>query len=118
MGAHTLGNANILNSGFHGTWVNDEAGQFSNKYFSNLLRETGLDWRLRQRSCESVLDDPSLCSEGQTTGWQYTSSGSGFNLVVDMALYQNFTVDTDGRPDCDYSQCDLSDSSRYVTLLP
>ena len=24
MGAHTLGKADILNSGFHGTWVNNE----------------------------------------------------------------------------------------------
>jgi len=115
MGAHTLGRANILNSGFHGTWVQDEAGLFNNKYFSNLVRESGIDWRLRQRTCENVLDDPSPCSEGQTTGWQYTTSGSvGFNLVADMAIYQNFTVDTDGRPDCDYSQCNLSETSSYV----
>ena len=24
MGAHTIGKADILNSGFHGTWVNNE----------------------------------------------------------------------------------------------
>lgn len=24
MGAHTLGKADVLNSGFHGTWVNNE----------------------------------------------------------------------------------------------
>ena len=113
MGAHTLGRANILNSDFHGTWVQDEAGLFNNKYFSNLVRESGIDWRLRQRTCENILDDPSLCSEGQTTGWQYTTSGTvGFNLVADMALYQNFTVDSDGRPDCEYSQCNLSETSR------
>jgi len=116
MGAHTLGNAEITNSGFHGTWVQGEAGQFNNKYYSNMLVDAGVDWKLRQRPCTKLVDS-SLCSDGQTTGWQYFASGTGFNLVADMALVQDFSVSQDGKPDCDYSSCDLSDSYSDVEDL-
>jgi len=117
MGAHTLGNAEILNSGFHGTWVQGEAGQFNNKYYSNMLTVAGIDWKLRQRHCTRLLADPSLCHQGQTTGWQYFASGTGFNLVADMALYQSFSVDEDGKPDCDYNSCALSETHSDVEDL-
>ena len=102
MGAHTIGNAEIFNSGFHGPWISGEATTFNNQYYANLrystaqystvqyyanLRDPGLDWTLTQRACTD-LSEASECGAGQTTEWQYTSGGSGFNLPADMALYQ------------------------------
>merc|ERR1712038_484289 len=81
MGAHTLGRADIFNSGYSGPWVSGQT---------------------------------SLCGEGQTTNWQYSIGGVGFNLPADMALYQNFTVDSEGKPSCDYEDCDLSNTASYV----
>jgi len=115
MGAHTIGNAEIFNSGFHGPWVSGEATMFNNQYYAN-LRDPSLNWRLNQRACADLNGvDSSQCGAGQTTEWQYTSGGSGFNLPADMALFQNFTVDADGKPSCDYADCDLSATSRYQT---
>ena len=133
MGAHTIGNAEIFNSGFHGPWVSGEATTFNNQYYANLrystvqystvqystvqqpvlrqsqvqysavqcstvqynnqyyanLRDPGLDWTLTQRACTDLSGvEASECAAGQTTEWQYTSGGSGFNLPADMALYQ------------------------------
>ena len=108
MGAHTIGNAEIFNSGFHGPWVSGEATMFNNQYYANLrystvqyntvqystmpyanLRDPGLNWRLNQRACADLNSvDSSQCGAGQTTEWQYTSGGNGFNLPADMALFQ------------------------------
>ena len=40
MGAHTIGNAEIFNSGFHGPWVSGEATTFNNQYYANLRYST------------------------------------------------------------------------------
>ena len=40
MGAHTIGNAEIFNSGFHGPWVSGEATMFNNQYYANLRYST------------------------------------------------------------------------------
>ena len=40
MGAHTIGNAEIFNSGFHGPWVSGEATMFNNQYYANLRFST------------------------------------------------------------------------------
>ena len=70
MGAHTLGGANIFDSGFpfsifstigdlflgsgyHGIWVRNEAGMFNNLYYSNLINS---DWKLTQRKCTNLPD--------------------------------------------------------------
>ena len=50
---------------------------FNNQYYKNLMREADIPWTLRQ-------------VEG---GWQYNhrnfpAVNPGFNLVVDMAVYQ------------------------------
>ena len=50
MGAHTIGNAEIFNSGFHGPWVSGEATMFNNQYYANLRYSTvqystHLPWR-------------------------------------------------------------------------
>ena len=104
MGAHTIGNAEIFNSGFHGPWISGEATTFNNQYYANLrystvhyitvqyhanLRDPSLDWTLTQRACTDLSGvEASECAAGQTTEWQYTSGGSGFNLPADMALFQ------------------------------
>ena len=62
--------------------------QYNNQYYAN-LRDPGLDWTLTQRACTDLSGvEASECAAGQTTEWQYTSGGSGFNLPADMALYQ------------------------------
>ena len=67
MGVHTLGKADIFNSGFHGTWVNNEQvenylqtihthteiflifqGYFNNQYYTNMVN-TSLDWALTRK---------------------------------------------------------------------
>ena len=88
MGAHTLGQANIFNSGYNGPWVSGETSMFNNKYYSNMVRDNGVTWRLSQRDCTVLSVDTGLCADGQTTGWQYTSGGTGFNLPADVAIYQ------------------------------
>jgi len=112
MGAHTLGRADIFNSGYSGPWVSGQTSMFNNRYYANLV---GTSWRLNSRACTELNGvAASLCGEGQTTNWQYSIGGVGFNLPADMALYQNFTVDSDGKPSCDYEDCDLSDTASYV----
>lgn len=98
MGAHTLGAADIFNSGFNGVWVSDEAQFFNNKYYSHMTDNT-INWRLAQRNCISLNVETELCEDGQTTGWQWFAAGIGFNLNADMALVKYFDTDTEGMPD-------------------
>ena len=42
MGAHTIGNAEIFNSGFHGPWISGEATTFNNQYYANLRYSTSI----------------------------------------------------------------------------
>eukprot|EP00092_Neocalanus_flemingeri_P022530 GFUD01024432.1.p1 GENE.GFUD01024432.1~~GFUD01024432.1.p1 ORF type:complete len:422 (+),score=86.93 GFUD01024432.1:153-1268(+) len=109
MGVHTLGAAKIFNSGFHGTWISGGANGasgavfFNNQYFINMA---SLDWTLAQRLCTSLSNvDSDLCSNGQTTGWQWNVAGLGFNLNADMALFKDFDTDSDGKPSCTYTTC-------------
>ena len=89
MGAHTLGQANIFNSGYNGPWVSGETSVFNNKYYSNMVRDNGVTWRLTQRDCANINGvNTNRCADDQTTGWQYVSGGVGFNLPADVALSQ------------------------------
>ena len=89
MGAHTLGQANIFNSGYNGPWVSGETSVFNNKYYSNMVRDNGVTWRLTQRDCARINGvNTNRCADDQTTGWQYVSGGVGFNLPADVALSQ------------------------------
>ena len=89
MGAHTLGQANIFNSGYNGPWVSGETSMFNNKYYSNMLRDNQVSWRLTQRDCTNLNGiNANLCGADQATDWQYVSGGVGFNLPADIALYQ------------------------------
>merc|ERR1719397_791074 len=111
MGAHTLGAADIFNSGFNGVWVNDEQQYFNNKYYSHLTDDS-INWRLVKRSCRRLNSvDTELCEEEQTTGWQWTASGVGFNLNADMALVKDFETDAEGQPSCQFSECPDSSSA-------
>jgi len=111
MGAHTLGNAEISNSGFHGTWVNNEQAYFSNQYYKNIVDDT-ISWNKRQRNCDNLGVD--YCADGETTGWQWTAAAVGFNLNPDMALYKDFTVDAEGEPSCSFSACGASPTATDV----
>lgn len=66
MGAHTLGGANILDSGYHGIWVRNEAGIFNNHYYSNMVEQP---WALTQRRCINLPDiDTDLCESDDQVG--------------------------------------------------
>jgi len=105
MGAHTLGAADIFNSGFNGVWVNDEAQYFNNKYYSHMTDDT-VNWKLSQRTCANLNSvDTDLCDDGETTGWQWSAQGVGFNLNADMALVKSFNTDAEGKPDCEFASC-------------
>jgi len=115
MGAHTLGQANIFNSGYNGPWVSGETSMFNNKYYSNMVRDSGVTWRLTQRPCANINGvNTNRCAADQTTAWQYISGGVGFNLPADVALSQNFDVDSDGKPSCAFDECDLSETASHV----
>merc|ERR1712038_26988 len=110
MGAHTLGAADIFNSGFNGVWVSDEAQLFNNKYYSHMTDST-VNWRLAQRNCISLNVETELCEDGQTTGWQWFAAGVGFNFNADMALVKYFDTDSEGMPSCDFAGCPDSPSA-------
>merc|ERR1719397_2317677 len=116
MGAHTLGGAEIFNSGFNGVWVTDEAQYFNNKYYSHMTDDS-VNWKLAQRACTKLNSvDTDLCEDEQTTGWQWSAAGVGFNLNADMALVkeillQYFETDAEGKPSCDFSECPDSSSA-------
>lgn len=40
MGVHTIGKVDILISGFHGTWVNNEQGYFNTQYYINMANSS------------------------------------------------------------------------------
>ena len=88
MGVHTIGKADIFNSGFHGTWVNGEQGFFNNQYFINMANSS-LDWKIVKRDCNDLTNvDTDQCANGQTTGTQWNSPSIGFNLNADMAIFK------------------------------
>jgi len=113
MGAHTLGGANIFDSGYHGIWVRNEAGIFNNRYYDNMVNQP---WALAQRRCANLPDiDTDLCeSDDQVSKWEYFTASVGFNLPADVAIYKKFTCDADGKPDCEFDVCEDADTSSYV----
>eukprot|EP00091_Calanus_sinicus_P008647 TRINITY_DN207_c0_g1_i12.p1 TRINITY_DN207_c0_g1~~TRINITY_DN207_c0_g1_i12.p1 ORF type:complete len:462 (+),score=130.76 TRINITY_DN207_c0_g1_i12:106-1491(+) len=114
MGVHTLGKADIFNSGFHGTWVNNQQGYFNNQYYINIANSS-LGWRAFQKPCENLPNaDISACQAGQMTGWSWNVAATGFNLNADMAIYKNFSVQDSGEPDCTYEECPLSPTAPDV----
>jgi len=113
MGVHTLGKADIFNSGFHGTWVNNEQGYFNNRYYTNMVNSS-LNWKLVTKTCESLPNVESNLCHGEVTGWEWNVGFTGFNLNADMAIYKHFSVDADGKPSCEYVDCPLSSSARYA----
>ena len=48
----------------------------------------------------------------QLSKWEYFTASVGFNLPADVALYKKFTCDADGKPDCEFQDCELADTSR------
>ena len=127
MGAHTLGGANIFDSGYHGIWVRNEAGMFNNRYYDNIVNQP---WALTQRKCSNLPDiDTDLCESEdqvnqpptldhnspptiQVSKWEYFTASVGFNLPADVAIYKKFTCDTDGKPDCEFEDCEDVDTSK------
>ena len=49
----------------------------------------------------------------QLSKWEYFTASVGFNLPADVALYKKFTCDADGKPDCEFQDCELADTSKY-----
>ena len=90
MGVHTIGKADIYNSGFHGPWVSDEQSLFNNQYYINMA-DSNLDWRVKTKDCIDLTSpdhDIDQCADGQSTGWQWNVPHIGFNLNADMALFK------------------------------
>jgi len=114
MGAHTLGSADIFNSGFQGSWINNEQNFFNNHYYTHMVNSS-LDWKLLTKDCASLTNiDTTQCSANQTTGWQWQVPGTAFNINADMALYKEFSVDSEGKPSCEYADCPLSASANFA----
>jgi hypothetical protein len=72
MRAHTLGKADIFNSGFHCTWVNNENGYFNTQYYINMANSS-LGLKALQNS------ESGLC-QGEITVWEWLVGFTGFNL--------------------------------------
>merc|ERR1711970_137427 len=93
LGAHTLGRASSDNSGFTGVWINGEANFFNNEYYKKLV-DSDLTWRHRDAS-----------TNAETTNWQWNVPQTAFMLNVDVALYKDIQVDSDGKSSCDFDTC-------------
>merc|ERR1711915_1118620 len=93
LGAHTLGRASSDNSGFSGVWINGEANFFNNEYYKKLV-DSDLTWRHRDAS-----------TNAETTNWQWNVPQTAFMLNVDVALYKDIQVDSDGKSSCDFDTC-------------
>ena len=86
-----------------------------------------------RKPCDQIPNaDTSLCTPGQQTGWEWNVGFTGFNLNADMALFkvssvageywhhillQHFDVDDEGKPSCEYADCPLSPSARWLWFL-
>merc|ERR1711915_965035 len=102
MGVHTLGGAEIYNSGFDGDWVEGEPHKFNNKYYSIMVDEAN-NWRQRD------------VSETSTPVIQWNADPNvGFMLNSDMAIYKEFELDEAGVSSCTYDECLLTDSADLV----
>ena len=91
MGAHTLGNALIANSGYDGDWVDGQDLFFNNRFYQ-LMIESGISW------------DKVNVNNAQPPKWQFNgrqaSTPVGMMFNTDMDLFYDVTVGTAGEPQC------------------
>ena len=61
----------------------------------------------------SIPNNPLIIKTNQVSKWEYFTASVGFNLPADVALYKEFSCDADGKPDCEFDDCELSATARY-----
>jgi len=109
MGAHTLGQARIQNSGFNGTWVTGEGTMFNNKFYKLMVDES-LCWEHKD------------ISNTEKNRWQFyakdkAKNRKGFMLTSDFSLYKDFFSLDNGQAACHISTemgCKLASTSEIV----
>jgi len=100
MGAHTLGQSHLGNSGFKGTWTNGGDLDFDNGYYKNLLKG---NWVQRNVG----LKEPKL-------QW---NSPNGIMLNSDMCLMKDIKLEKNGKSLCNFKTCAISGGAKYVEMF-
>jgi len=103
MGAHSLGGASFLNSGYSGKWTGFASGGFSEIYYANMISK-GINW------VNANMARPNSTPKWQFNGVNATDgSNAGFMLNTDFELFYNLTLDSNAKATCTLSStCGLS----------
>mmetsp|Transcript_29448 Transcript_29448/g.46406 ORF Transcript_29448/g.46406 Transcript_29448/m.46406 type:complete len:582 (-) Transcript_29448:87-1832(-) len=99
LGAHTLGNAKTIHSGYEGNWV-EEIRRFNNEYYKAILNPA-MNWTM-----ERITSDI-----GER--WQWTAVGDNgpaklMMLDADMGLYLDFEPGETGKVGCKWAAASLN----------
>ena len=89
-----------------GSWLS------ANVQIFQILIQTIVNQMTRQ-ALLSIPNNPLIIKTNQVSKWEYFTASVGFNLPADVALYKEFRCDADGKPDCEFDDCELSATSRY-----
>jgi len=94
LGAHTLGNAKTVHSGYEGNWV-PEIRRFNNEYYKAIL-DPAMEWGMEKIT--STIGER----------WQWTAFGDDgpaklMMLDADMGLYLDFEPGETGRVECQWA---------------
>ena len=114
LGAHTLGKASQDNSGFRGPWVNGETMYFNNEYYKVCQYYNFISLQLIQKMCDSTIGWTQRDVGTDDSRWQWSASGVAFMLNVDMSLYKDIEVDSDGESSCDFDTCAAAPTESVV----
>ena len=102
LGAHTLGHADLRNSGFMGPWVSNE-NKLDNEYYRTLVSPTR-PWRQRQLTSGNF-------QWNQEAG---VPPDPSFMLNADISLLKDVMIDNNGQSSCDINTCADSPSAQHV----
>jgi len=94
LGAHTLGNANPINSGYAGNWVPDSR-RFNNEYYKAIL-DPSMGWGM-----ERITSN--MGERWQWTAFHRNGPPKLMMLDADMGLYLDFEPGETGRVDCQWA---------------
>ncbi len=111
MGAHTLGQARLENSGHFGEWT--AAGNmfaFDKRFYHELVEPT-YAWTQENMG---TAEKPKWQWKCTTTEVGEAGLPCGFMLHTDVALVKDVTLDTTGKATCEFNQCSAAATAPQV----